>query len=158
MYSVTFADELAGNTSWWGRNSSQRCTGFLKNFSCKRFESTKKRKRGRKKRKMSFIQNEIPKSIAFSAELSGNPLISLWSCCEMEVFPVRPFCPFHRLGVSGLSWKRNPSVPILTSRYTLSFSEALFRLTSINSQEAIPYINRQLGLQNYFAVDYFIAS
>lgn len=161
IYSATFADEPAGNTmSRWGRNSSQTCAGFHQNFSWKRFGSRKKGKRGRKKKKKSFIQNEISKSIAFGAELSGNPLLSLRSCCKMEVLPAGSFSPVHRLRMSGLSWKRNPSPPILKSRYTLSlaFSWALFQLISINSQEAVPYINRQLGLGIYFAEDFVIAS
>lgn len=117
-----------------------------------------RREREEEKRKSPLFKMKSLKALLLVSELSENPLLSLRSCCKMEVLPAGSFSPFHRLRMSGLIWKRNPGLPILRYTLSLAFSSALFRLISINSQEAIPYINRQLGLGIYFAGDFIIAS
>jgi len=59
-----------------------------------------RRERGIEKKMKSFIQNEISESIAFGAELSRNPLLSLRSFCKMEVLPAGSFSPLHRQRMS----------------------------------------------------------
>lgn len=67
-----------------GKHGSQACNDFHQNFSWKRFWSRNKGKRGRKKNKKSFIENEIPKSVAFGAELSE--VAAKWKHCLLDHF------------------------------------------------------------------------
>lgn len=147
IYSVTFADEPAGSMmSWWGKTQFTEMHWFS---AGKDLDLGRKEREVEKRTRSPLFKTKYPKALLTCVEVAA----------KMEVLSAGSFSPFHRPRRSGVSCKRNPSLPILKSRYefSLAFSRALFWLISINSPEAIPYTNRQLGLGIYFA-DFVIAS